>query len=299
MYHIPVMLAECLEALQIQPNGTYVDLTFGGGGHAKAVLEKLQQGRLYAFDQDNEAEENAKLLDNKQLIFIKSNFRHLKKYLRLHGCTQVDGILADLGVSSHQIDSAARGFSTRFDGELDMRMNRSQELSAKQIVNKYSKEELQRIFGMYGEVRNAKTLAEGIVQGRNSKMINTTQELKNILNRFAPKFSEFKYQAQVFQALRIEVNDELGALEEMLLQTAEVLKPNGRLVVLTYHSLEDRLVKNFIQKGKFHGEIEKDIYGNFSLPLEALNRKPIEASTAEVAQNNRARSAKLRVAIKK
>jgi 16S rRNA (cytosine1402-N4)-methyltransferase len=298
MYHIPVMLAECIEGLDLKPDGVYVDLTFGGGGHSKAILEKLDGGKLYAFDQDEEAEQNAKALNFNGFTFIKANFRHLKKYLKLHGCTAVDGILADLGVSSHQIDSAVRGFSTRFDGELDMRMGKTQDLSAKQVLNKYSKDELHRIFGMYGEVRNAKTLAEGIIQVRNSKPINTTQELKAILNRFAPKHQEFRYHAQVFQALRIEVNNELEALEEMLPQTAEILKPDGRLVVLTYHSLEDRLVKNFIQKGKFHGEIDKDIYGNYSLPLAALNKKPIEASATEIAQNNRARSAKLRVAVK-
>jgi 16S rRNA (cytosine1402-N4)-methyltransferase len=298
MYHVPVMLAECIEGLALKPDGVYVDLTFGGGGHTKAILDKLDGGKLYAFDQDEEAEQNAKQLNHKNFVFVKANFRHLKKFLKLHGCTAVDGILADLGVSSHQIDSAVRGFSTRFDGELDMRMSKTQEFSAKQIVNKYSKDELHQIFGRYGEVRNAKTLAEGIIQARNSKTIQTTQELKAVLNRFAPKHQEFRYHAQVFQALRIEVNKELEALEEMLLQTAEVLKPNGRLVVLTYHSLEDRLVKNFIQKGKFHGEIDKDIYGNYKLPLAALHRKPIEATAEEIAQNSRARSAKLRIALR-
>lgn len=298
MYHIPVMLAECLEGLAINPQGTYIDVTFGGGGHSKAILEKLDGGKLYAFDQDDDAAANAKLIDNKHFTFIKANFRHLKKYLRLHNCTKVDGILADLGVSSHQIDSAERGFSTRFDGELDMRMDRNRDLSAKTIINKYSKDDLHKIFGMYGEVRNAKTLAEGIIQARTSKQIDTTAELKVVLNRFAPKFSEFKYQAQVFQALRMEVNDELVALEEMLLQTGEVMSPNGRLVVMSYHSLEDRLVKNYINKGKFHGDIEKDVYGNFYVPFVALNRKPLEATAAEIAQNNRSRSSKLRVAIK-
>jgi 16S rRNA (cytosine1402-N4)-methyltransferase len=298
MYHIPVMLAECLEGLAINPQGTYIDVTFGGGGHSKAILEKLDGGKLYAFDQDDDAAENAKTIDNKQFTFIKANFRHLKKYLRLHNCTKVDGILADFGVSSHQIDSAERGFSTRFDGELDMRMDRNKDLTAKQIVNKYSKDDLHKIFGMYGEVRNAKTLAEGIVQARSEKQIQTTGELKAILNRFAPKFSEFKYQAQVFQALRMEVNDELKALEEMLLQTGEVISKGGRLVLLSYHSLEDRLAKNYINKGKFHGEVEKDVYGNFYVPFEAINRKPLEATVEEIEQNKRARSAKLRVAEK-
>ncbi len=298
MYHLPVLLPECLEGLQINPQGTYIDLTFGGGGHTKAILQQLKQGKLFAFDQDEDAELNAKAIADPQFTFIKTNFRYFQKYLKLKGCTQVDGILADLGVSSHQIDSAHRGFSTRFDGELDMRMSKTQDLSAKEVINEYSKDELHKIFGLYGEIRNAKTLAEGIIQARNSKQIRSTQELKAILNRFAPKYSEFKYQAQVFQALRIEVNDELKALEEMLVQTAEVLKPNGRLVVMSYHSLEDRLVKHFIQKGKFQGEIEKDIYGNYSLPLEAVNKKPIEATPEEIAQNSRARSAKLRIARK-
>jgi 16S rRNA (cytosine1402-N4)-methyltransferase len=211
---------------------------------------------------------------------------------------QVDGILADFGVSSHQIDSAERGFSTRFDGELDMRMDRAKDLTAKQIINKYSKDDLHKIFGMYGEVRNAKTLAEGIIQARSEKQIQTTGELKTVLNRFAPKFSEFKYQAQVFQALRMEVNDELKALEEMLLQTGDVIAKGGRLVLLSYHSLEDRLAKNYINKGKFHGDVEKDVYGNFYVPFEAINRKPLEATPEEITQNNRARSAKLRIAVK-
>jgi 16S rRNA (cytosine1402-N4)-methyltransferase len=296
MYHIPVMLTECLAGLAINPKGVYVDVTFGGGGHSRAILEQLDGGRLYAFDQDDDAVANAQQIDNKHFTFIKANFRHIKKYLRLHNCTKVDGILADLGVSSHQIDSAERGFSTRFDGELDMRMDRNRDVSAKEIVNNYSKEDLHKIFGIYGEVKNAKTLAEGIVQARNKQRIETTGELKTVLNRFAPKFSEFRYQAQVFQALRMEVNDELRALEEMLLQTEEVIGVGGRLVVLTYHSLEDRLVKNYVNKGKFHGEVEKDVYGNFYVPFEAVNRKPIEATETEITQNNRARSAKLRVA---
>jgi 16S rRNA (cytosine1402-N4)-methyltransferase len=298
MYHVPVMLQECIEALQIRPTGNYADFTFGGGGHSKAILEQLSTGKLYALDQDDDAAQNAKALSNKQLVFIKANFRHAQKFLRLYKAPLLDGILADLGISSHQIDTPDRGFSTRFEGELDMRMDKQQELSAKKIINSYSAHDLHRIFGMYGEVRNAKTLAEGIVRARATQSIQTTTQLKNILQQYAPRGAEFKYFAQVFQALRIEVNDELKALEEMLLQTAELLKPNGRLVILTYHSLEDRLVKNFIQKGKFHGEIEKDIYGNYSVPFTAVHRKPLEATEAEIAQNNRARSAKLRVAVK-
>jgi 16S rRNA (cytosine1402-N4)-methyltransferase len=292
------MLQECVEALQISPAGNYADFTFGGGGHSKAILEQLSTGKLYALDQDDDATQNAKALNNKQLVFIKANFRHAQKFLRLYKAPLLDGILADLGISSHQIDTPDRGFSTRFEGELDMRMDKQQDLSAKKIINSYSAHELHRIFGMYGEVRNAKTLAEGIIRTRATQSIHTTTQLKNVLQQHAPRGAEFKYFAQVFQALRIEVNDELKALEEMLLQTAELLKPNGRLVILTYHSLEDRLVKNFIQKGKFHGEIEKDIYGNYSVPFTAAHRKPLEATEAEIAQNNRARSAKLRVAVK-
>lgn len=303
MYHIPVLLKESIEGLTIKPDGVYVDLTFGGGGHSKEILRHLDKGKLFAFDQDDDAEANARnkdnpFFDNPKFQFIKANFRYLKKYLKLYKISQVDGILADLGISSHQIDEGSRGFSTRFDGALDMRMNQQQDFSAKDLIAKYSEKDLHRILGMYGEIKNARTLAQAIVAERIKKEIVSTQDLKNILQRYAPRGAEFKYFAQVFQALRIEVNEEMKALEEMLVQSAEMLKVGGRLVVISYHSLEDRLVKNYIGKGKFHGEVEKDFYGNEIKPLEAVNRKPIEASEEEIKANPRARSGKLRIAEK-
>jgi len=298
MYHIPVMLKECIEGLAIKPDGIYVDVTFGGGGHSKEILKHLTSGKLFSFDQDEDAKANAAQINESSFTLIEANFRYLKRYLKLNGITQIDGLLADLGISSHQIDSAERGFSTRFNAELDMRMDRSAEKSAKDIIATYSEKDLHKIFGMYGEVTNAKTLAATIVKLRANNKINTVEQLKEGIRQLAPRGKENKYYAQVFQALRIEVNDELKALEEMLTQSAEVLKPGGRMVVMSYHSLEDRLVKNFIAKGLFHGEPEKDVYGNFSKPFEALTRKPVEASEAEVEQNNRARSAKLRIGIK-
>lgn len=299
-YHRPVMLAECLDALQIRPGGTYVDVTFGGGGHSRAMLERLgPEGRLLAFDQDADAVANAKAIADQRLTFIAANFRYLKKYLRLYGIKQVDGILADLGISSHQIDAAERGFSTRFDGDLDMRMNQQASMSALHIVNEYSAEQLHRIFGMYGEVKNAKTLAGAVVSARSNAPIQTSHELKALLTRYAPRGKEFKYFAQVFQAIRIEVNEELKVLEEFLEQVPEVLAPGGRLVVMSYHSLEDRLVKHFIRAGNFTGEVEKNLYGHEIRPLEPVTRKPMEASPAEIARNPRARSAKLRVAERK
>lgn len=293
------MLTECLEGLAIKPEGTYVDVTFGGGGHSKAILEKLTTGRLLVFDQDPDAAANAELLkDNERFTFIAANFRHIKRYLKLHKAEKVDGILADLGVSSHQINTPVRGFSTRFDADLDMRMNPNSEKTAREVLNSRSSAELQRILGMYGEVTNARTAAEAIFAARHNAPIETVNELKGILMRYAPKHRENKYFAQVFQALRIEVNDELSVLEEFLTQVPEVLNPGGRLVVMSYHSLEDRLVKNFIQKGKFDGETEKDFYGNVIKPLNSVTRKPIEATAEEIAANPRARSAKLRIAEK-
>ncbi len=297
-YHNPVMLDECIEGLAINPEGIYVDVTFGGGGHSKAILEKLTTGKLLAFDQDEDAKTNAEKIDNRSFIFIEANFRHLKRFLRLHGIKAVDGILADLGVSSHQIDTAERGFSTRFSADLDMRMNINSSLTAKNVVNDYSERELHRVLGMYGEVRNAKTLAASIVTARGNQPIETIDDLKVILERHAKRGKEFRYYAQVFQAIRIEVNDEMKALEEMLAQCAEVLKEDGRLVVMSYHSLEDRIVKNFIAKGKLYGEVEKDFFGNMIRPLEPVNRKLIMASEDELKLNNRARSAKLRIARK-
>lgn len=299
MYHNPVMLSECLEGLDIKPEGTYLDLTFGGGGHSKAILERLAgKGKLFAFDQDEDASKEAEKIQSPHFKFIDGNFRYFKRYLRILGIQEVDGILADLGVSSHQFDTPERGFSIRFEGDLDMRMNQQDELSAKEIITTYEEAKLRHLFYTYGEINNAKALVGSILRERIKHPITTVQELKEICLMHAPRNKQTQYLAQVFQALRIEVNDELKALEDMLLQTTDTIKKGGRLVVLTYHSLEDRLVKNFIQKGKFEGEIEKDVYGNFYVPFEAINRKPIVASESELASNSRARSAKLRVAVK-
>lgn len=295
-YHIPVMLTQCTEGLSIDPNGIYVDVTFGGGGHAKAILAQLDKGHLYGFDQDEDAEANIPESDN--FTFVAANFRDLKKYLRLHGVKKVDGILADLGISSHQIDVPSRGFSTRFSGDLDMRMNQGAENSAKVVLNTYEEGRLHKILGIYGEVKNAKTLAQAIVSERAMKPFETTEGFTAFLKRFAPRGKDFKYYAQVFQALRIEVNDEMGALEEMLLDAVDVLKPEGRLVVMSYHSLEDRLVKNLMMKGKFQGEVEKDFFGNLIRPLQPVSKGAVIADAEEIERNPRARSAKLRIAKK-
>jgi 16S rRNA (cytosine1402-N4)-methyltransferase len=295
-YHIPVMLQECIDGLAIKPEGTYVDLTFGGGGHSRLILSHIQGGRLFGFDQDSDAEANAQEWDTRSFTFVEANFRHVKRYLKLHGVKQVDGVLADLGISSHQIDDASRGFSTRFEADLDMRMDRQQSLTAREVLATYSEAELHKILGLYGEVKNAKTLANALVTQRINRPIHTVADLKQVLDRFAPRGKEFRYYAQVFQAIRIEVNQEMKALEEMLLQMEEVIKPGGRLVVLTYHSLEDRLVKNYINKGKLTGEVEKDFFGNEIKPFKAVNKKPLLPTAEELAQNNRARSAKLRIA---
>ena len=296
VYHIPVMLDPCIEGLAILPNGVYVDVTFGGGGHSKAILARLEGGQLFGFDQDSDALANAP--QDPRFTFVQANFRDIKRYLRLHGIKQVDGILADLGISSHQIDAPERGFSTRFQGDLDMRMNQSAELSAKELLATLDEGRLHKILGMYGEIKNAKTLAQAIVAERSVKPFTTTEGFIAFLKRFAPRGKEFKYYAQVFQALRIEVNDEMGALEELLLSAVELLKPEGRLVVMSYHSLEDRLVKSLMTKGKFQGEVEKDFYGNLLRPLEPVSRGSITASEEELALNPRARSAKLRIAKK-
>jgi 16S rRNA (cytosine1402-N4)-methyltransferase len=290
------MLDPCIEGLAILPNGVYVDVTFGGGGHAKAILARLEGGQLFGFDQDSDALANAP--QDPRFTFVQANFRDIKRYLRLHGIKQVDGILADLGISSHQIDAPERGFSTRFQGDLDMRMNQSAELSAKELLATADEGRLHKILGMYGEIKNAKTLAQAIVAERSVKPFTTTEGFTAFLKRFAPRGKEFKYYAQVFQALRIEVNDEMGALEELLLSAVELLKPEGRLVVMSYHSLEDRLVKSLMTKGKFQGEVEKDFYGNLLRPLEPVSRGAIIASEEELALNSRARSAKLRIAKK-
>jgi len=290
------MLAKCTEGLAIDPNGIYVDVTFGGGGHSREILKHLDKGHLYGFDQDSDALANAP--EDPRFTFVQANFRDIKRYLRLYGVKQVDGILADLGISSHQIDEPSRGFSTRFSGNLDMRMNQSAELSAKVVLNTYEEGKLHKIFGIYGEVKNAKTLAQSIVAERAVKPFETTEGFTAFLKKFAPRGKEYKYFAQVFQALRIEVNDEMGALEEMLLSAVELLKPEGRLVVMSYHSLEDRLVKNLMVKGKFQGEVEKDFYGNLIRPLEPVTRGAEVADEQELIANPRSRSAKLRVAKK-
>lgn len=291
------MLQECIEGLNIKPDGIYVDVTFGGGGHSREILKHLgPKGRLLAFDQDADAQKN--LPKDDRLTFIDQNFRYLKNNCRLQGAIPADGILADLGVSSHQFDQPERGFSIRFDADLDMRMDQAGVLTAKQVVNTYSEEQLHRIFGIYGEIKNAKTLAQTLVTQRLNKPIDTVDELKNAISKLIPKGKENKYLAQVFQALRIEVNQELEALKEFLEQTVDVLKKEGRLVVISYHSLEDRLVKNYIAKGKFQGEVEKDFFGNQIKPLESITRKAIVASDEEIKLNNRARSAKLRIAVK-
>lgn len=295
-YHKPVMLTECLRELNINPEGIYVDVTFGGGGHSKAILPFLTTGKLFAFDQDEDAKKESEKIDSPNFTFIQANFRFLEKYLRLHGVRKVDGILADLGISSHQIDTAERGFSTRFDAELDMRMNQQATFTARDIVNTYTPEDLHRILGQYGELKNARTAAQTIVAARSLAEIVTINDLKSALQKILPRGKENKYLAQVFQALRIEVNEEMKALEEFLQDTPKVLKPEGRLVVMSYHSLEDRLVKNFFRSGKFRGDVEKDFFGNDLKPLKALTRKPIEASADEIKTNPRARSAKLRVA---
>jgi 16S rRNA (cytosine1402-N4)-methyltransferase len=292
------MLTECLNGLNIQPEGTYVDVTFGGGGHSLAILEYIKGGRLIAFDQDADAEAEASKINHRSFTFCKANFRYMKQYLKLNGVTKVDGILADLGISSHQIDSPQRGFSTRFDGPLDMRMDQSSKTTASKILNEFPEEELHKIFGMYGELKNAKTVAREIVARRTVKPITTTNELRGVLQKLAPRGKENKYFAQVFQALRLVVNEELRALENFLHQCAEVTATGGRLVVMSYHSLEDRMVKNYINTGKVFGELEKDFYGNPLRPFEAVNRKVIEASEEEIEQNSRARSAKLRIAEK-
>lgn len=285
-----------MEGLAIQPEGVYVDATFGGGGHSKAILKKLQdKGKLFAFDQDEDAKANAALMKRRSFTWIEANFRYLKQHLRLHGIKAIDGLLADLGVSSHQIDEASRGFSTRFEAELDMRMDQKSEKSAKTVLNAYSEAELQRVLGNYGEVRNARTLASAIVAARIGGAIETVNDLKAILDKFVQKGKENKYYARVFQAIRIEVNEELKVLESLLEQSAALIRPEGRLVIIAYHSLEDRMVKNFLNSGNVKGELEKDLYGNVIKPFQAVVRKPIVPGEEEIKMNSRARSARLRI----
>ena len=297
-YHTPVLLNETIEGLDIKPGGVYVDCTFGGGGHSLAILEKLNEdGCLVAFDQDDDARKN--LPDDKRVIFIPQNFRHLQRFLRLQKITAVDGILADLGVSSHQFDEAERGFSIRYDAALDMRMDRRQTITAADILKSFSEIQLHKLFEQYGEVTNAKTLAKTIVQQRAIATVKTINELKQALQPVV-KGNPQKYFAQVFQALRIEVNDEFGALKELLQQSITLLKPSGRIAIITFHSLEDRIIKNFFRAGSFAETEVDDLYGNKTeCPLKLVNKKPITATTEELKQNPRSRSAKLRVAEKK
>lgn len=298
-YHTPVLLQACISGLSIDPEGTYVDVTFGGGGHSKAILSQLSSGMLYAFDQDVDAKANAdNYREDRSFTFIESNFRHLRRYLKFYGVKQVDGILADLGVSSHQFDEGSRGFSTRFDGKLDMRMDQNADLTAQDVINDYELSDLIHILSAYGEIKNARTLAAAIIRARGTKQITRNEELREVALQVAPKGREMKYLAQLFQAIRIEVNDELGALREFLEQTAEVIRPGGRLVVMSYHSLEDRPVKNFINTGNFKGKMEKDFYGHEIRPFKPLTRKPIVPDEEEIKVNSRARSAKLRIAEK-
>ncbi|MFT5723343.1 MAG: 16S rRNA (cytosine1402-N4)-methyltransferase [Bacteroidia bacterium] len=295
-YHTPVMLPECLEGLQLKKDGVYVDVTYGGGGHSNAILDQIPEGKLFAFDQDNDALE--KLTDHPNLIFVNHNFQFIKNFLKYHDMEKVDGILADLGVSSHQIDEGERGFSFRFDADLDMRMNQDQDLDAYEIVNTYSVEDLSKIFKVYGEIRYAWRLANKIVAYRKNKAIKTTGELADLMEEFTIPKQRNKELAQLFQALRIEVNDELGVLKSFLTNSLNSLKPGARLVVMSYHSLEDRLVKTFMQSGNFEGKVVTDAYGNTDRPFKLINRKPITASDQELAINPRSRSAKLRIAEK-
>ena len=294
-YHNPVLLFESIDGLEIDPNGVYVDVTFGGGGHSREILKRLgEHGKLFAFDQDVDALEN--VIDDDRFRLINENFRFIQRYLRFYGIKEVDGILADLGVSSHQFDVAERGFSTRFDADLDMRMNQEGKLSAYNVINKYDEERLSKILFEYGELRNSRAIAKQLVNARTEQPIKTSFELKTVLKRFLPASKEHKILAQIFQAIRIEVNEELEALKEFLVQSKEVLKVGGKLSVISYHSLEDRLVKRFIRNGLFEGEAEKDFYGNFEVPFK--KGKLIIPTAKEIKENNRARSAKLRIATK-
>jgi 16S rRNA (cytosine1402-N4)-methyltransferase len=295
-YHNPVLLNECIEGLDIKPMGVYIDVTFGGGGHSKLILKNLNGGKLYAFDQDANAYDNAFSGDGFKLI--NANFRHLKNFLRMEGVRKIDGLLADLGVSSHQFDVAERGFSIRFDAELDMRMNRNSLLSAKQVVNEYSQLDLANILFKYGELRNSRAIAREIVNARETETIVTTNQLINVVGHMVPEKNRNQFLARIFQAIRIEVNDEMKALEEMLLDAVDMLNEGGRLVVMSYHSLEDRMVKNLMKKGNIEGVLEKDFFGNPIKDLKEVSRKVIVASKEQITKNTRARSAKLRIAEK-
>lgn len=295
VYHIPALLHETVDGLNIKPDGIYVDVTFGGGGHSKEILSKLSsKGKLIGFDQDLDALANVP--DDPRFTFIRSNFKYLKNFLKYHGIHKVDGVLADLGVSSHHFDEEERGFSFRFDGQLDMRMNKEAQLTAEKVVNTYSEEQLADIFYLYGELHNARKIARTLVKSREQAPIIKIFQLVEVLKPFFSRDKEKKDMARVFQALRIEVNQELDALKQLLISTIEVLKPGGRISVLTYHSLEDRLVKNFFRSGNFEGKIEKDFFGNVLAPFKQVNNKVIVATDEEISKNSRVRSAKLRIA---
>lgn len=297
VYHIPALLNECIDGLNISPNGTYIDVTFGGGGHSRGIIERLgTNGKLFSFDQDSDAEKN--IIADKRFTFVKSNFRFLKNFMKYHNIEQVDGIIADLGVSFHHFDEAERGFSFRFDGKLDMRMNRRGGNSAAEVINKYPESKIADILYYYGEMRNARKIAAEIVKKRESKVIETTSDLLSIIKGMINPKQEKKELAQIFQALRIEVNDEMTSLKSMLQQSVEMLKPGGRIVVLTYHSLEDRIVKDFFRYGNFDGKAEQDFFGRLIAPLKQINNKVITPSEEEIERNPRSRSAKLRIAEK-
>tara|TARA_B100000900_G_scaffold59945_3_gene45396 strand:+ start:5276 stop:6175 length:900 start_codon:yes stop_codon:yes gene_type:complete len=293
-YHKPVLLQECIEALNIKKNGIYVDATFGGGGHSKMILKKMNGGKLFAFDQDIDSVKNS--LNQKEFKLIHGNFRYIENFLKMEGVVKIDGLLADLGVSSYQFDVAARGFSFRFNSDLDMRMNSSNDLTAKYIVNNYSLEDLANVFFKYGDLHDSKKIASAIVDFRKNNQINSTKELADIISKLYPKKILIKSLARVFQAIRIEVNDEITSLKEMLTSAQSLLNPKGRIVIISYHSLEDRLVKNLIKRGDFDGIIEKDLFGNVKKKLREINKKVIVPSKEEIKINSRARSAKLRIA---
>ena len=295
IYHTPALLHETIEGLNLQSDGIYVDVTFGGGGHSKEILNKIgPKGRLFGFDQDADAIQN--IVDDKRFTFVRSNFKYMKNFMRFHGVEKVDGILADLGVSSHHFDEAGRGFSFRFDGALDMRMNTESKVTAASILNSYSEEDLANVFYLYGELHNSRKIARTIAQARAKEPIEKIFQFIEILKPYFGREKEKKDMARVFQALRIEVNQEMEVLRELLEQSLEILKPGGRIAILTYHSLEDRLVKNYFKSGNFEGKLEKDFYGNIIAPLKPVNNKVITATDEEVERNPRARSAKLRIA---
>jgi 16S rRNA (cytosine1402-N4)-methyltransferase len=297
-YHVPVLLHECIEGLNIRPDGTYVDVTFGGGGHSREILKNLSTGKLFGFDQDEDAEKN--IPDNSDFVFVRSNFKYLSNFLRYHDVQEVDGILADLGVSSHHFDTAERGFSFRFEDEnLDMRMNKNAQLSAADILNTYPEQKLADVLYKYGELRESRAIARAIVKKRSEIKYEKISSLLDVIKSFFVRDKEKRELAKVFQALRIEVNQEMVALEELLKQSLQVLKPGGRLVIMTYHSLEDRLVKNFLKSGNTEGRVEQDFYGNFLTPFKLINNKVIVPGTDELTNNPRSRSAKLRIAEKK